>query len=914
MQKKYLILTMLLFLFLQESIESSFALDAQVVVLNPEADAYVRDGAYANDNYGTETSLKTKSSSADYTRESFIRFDLSSVSFNVKHAALRLFATGVGLAGSTDAVALVSANSWGETTITWNNKPSSSVSIVSWNPVVGEVSEIDVTTQVQQAMLGDKKLSLRIYALTWDVNNNYDSKESSSPPGLVIMDNLPPTAAFTTNPTSGDTAPLKVSFDASGSSDSGGTVATYSWDFGDGQSGSGVTTTHTYTTSETYTITLNVTDNQGATDIEKATIIVGSEIGINPNTLKFYAVKGSTNLENQQFNITNTKLGTLSWSVSDDVKWLSLSPSSGSTTTEKDKVTTSVDISGLSEGTYNATITITDPDAANSPQTIDVMLNVIFPAFPGAEGFGAGSVGGRGGTVIEVTNLNDKGPGSLRACVEASGPRTCVFRVAGTITLDTSLKISNPYITIAGQTAPGGGITLRNNPNTNRGTTIWGFTDHVIIRYLRIRSGASINPTCCINAITITKGRNIIIDHVSTSWTVDQTISTWNEYPDINDLEDVTIQWSFITESLHRSTHEKGAHSTAAIFGAADTHDISFHHNLMAHHYARLPRIKVTGLVDIVNNVVYNYGAELSFADTAYDSFSLNYVGNYVKAGPNKATNDNFVKLSVGAGKTIDTYVQGNIEPHRTNDDLAEELCVKSTSRSYLVLIRNPAPPVTTYSCDSMNSCDAYDQVLDGAGATMGLDSQGNYYLRRDAVDKRIIEEVKNGEGRIIDATSLSTMYNPNAIVYLTPADYTKYGINDPIGDDGWPILDPGTPYIDSDHDGMPDDWENLYGFDPNDSSDGPQDADEDGYTNLEEFLNGSKPKDSITTTTTITSSTTTLDNLLPQFFNLRHTPSTVLSGQDVDITVDWKDDKGIRMVIISENSTGVWVNHTVFG
>jgi len=261
----------------------------------------------------------------------------------------------------------------------------------------------------------------------------------------------------------------------------------------------------------------------------------------------------------------------------------------------------------------------------------------------------------------------------------------------------------------------------------------------------------------------------------------------------------------------------------------------------MAHHNARTPRVKVTGPVDVVNNVVYNYGQELSYSDTAYGSFSLNFVGNYVKVGPNRATSDPFIKLGVGTGLTLDTYVQGNIDRYRTSDDLPEEYVVKSSSRQYLVPTRNSAPAVTTTS-----AFGAYDQVLEQAGAVYGLDSQGNYFVRRDAVDKRNIEETKRGEGRIIDATSLSTMYNPDATIYLTKEDYTKYGINDPIGEDGWPILEPGTPYADTDHDGLADEWEMIHfgSLTRGSAVDSSGDADHDGYTDLEEFFNATNPQD----------------------------------------------------------------------
>lgn len=462
-------------------------------------------------------------------------------------------------------------------------------------------------------------------------------------------------------------------------------------------------------------------------------------------------------------------------------------------------------------------------------------------AFPGAEGFGANTPGGRGGQVVEVTNLNDSGTGSLRACVEANGPRTCVFRIGGTITLNTSLKILNPYITIAGQTAPGGGITLRNNPDINKHGTIIIQTHDVILRYFRIRTGATKIPACCDQSLTVTSGYNIIADHLSTSWSTDQTITLFTD-PKTGSVQDITVQWSFITEGLFHSTNSKpGGHSTAAIFGSTNIGNISFHHNLLAHNDARNPRVGITGILDVVNNVVYNYGRELSYADAEHGSSALNYIGNFIKKGPSSTTNNRFVKVDPFA-YTILVFVQGNIDRYRTNNSLPDNLSVDLRDQSYIVSTKAPAPLVTTYPCNSMTDCEVYTHVLADAGANKYLDDQGNFIPRLDAVDKRILEEVKRGEGKIIDATSFSTMYSASASAYLAPTDYTKYGITDPIADDGWPILEAGIAPADSDHDGMPDTWEDKYEFDKNNAVDSNQDIDGDGYTNIEEFLNSTQP------------------------------------------------------------------------
>ncbi len=164
-------------------------------------------------------------------------------------------------------------------------------------------------------------------------------------------------------------------------------------------------------------------------------------------------------------------------------------------------------------------------------------------AFPGAEGFGANSIGGRGGTVYVVTNLNDDGPGSLRAAVEAKGPRIVVFEISGTIAQKSILRITNPYITIAGQTAPGGGICLKDNELVIA-------ADHVVVRYIRSRAGDNVSNEN--HGINISRGKNIIVDHCSASWSIDEVLSCTTNG---RDLDSVTVQWCFITESLYNSVH-----------------------------------------------------------------------------------------------------------------------------------------------------------------------------------------------------------------------------------------------------------------------------------------------------------------------------------------------------------------------
>ena len=403
-----------------------------------------------------------------------------------------------------------------------------------------------------------------------------------------------------------------------------------------------------------------------------------------------------------------------------------------------------------------------------------------------------------------MTNLNDSGPGSLRAAIETEGPRIVVFRTGGTIEVQSSLVITSPFITIAGQTAPGGGITLRNRPSNPDGPMMIK-THDVIVRYIRSRPGASTRKQSDLDAIQALgkDAHNVIIDHCSFSWATDEVVNTWY------DPHDITIQWSIISEGLNCSTHKEGCHSKGMLLGSDGSYNISVHHNLFAHNVERNPTINTSGLVDVVNNVVYNPEWSGSHIRNEFSRALANFVGNYFKRGPD-STSEFSVAATDDRGNGLGIFVQGNIGPNRPSVYMDESLVVKPDARQWIVATRYGAPFVTATS-----AFEAYDQVLANAGATIGLDSRGNSYWRRDPVDERIVNDVKSGTGGYID---------------------------DPSEVGGWPKLDAGSPPQDSDHDGMPDDWERLYCLNPADSADGPQDADGDGYTNVEEYLNQTEP------------------------------------------------------------------------
>jgi hypothetical protein len=438
-------------------------------------------------------------------------------------------------------------------------------------------------------------------------------------------------------------------------------------------------------------------------------------------------------------------------------------------------------------------------------------------AFPGAEGFGANAKGGRGGDVLFVDNLNDSGPGSLRAALEASGSRTVVFRTGGTITLKSGIVIENPYLTIAGQTAPGDGIAIRLANNTPDTSPIIIATHDVVMRHLRIRSGIpSVSPDATDsgnNNIMIwgNESHDIIIDHSSLSWAIDQVMGVWAGG------NKITVQNSIISEGLNNSKHPKGTHSRGPIVGGGSD-KVTFYKNLMAHNKGRNPIFNIddtdniTINAQVVNNLIYNWGhmgTEIQPSE-ANGTIKANIVGNYYKPGYDS---ENY-EITVGGPGTAKMYVKGNIGPHRSNNSMNEWANVgywdiKAWEKTGNGYTGDPAP--TSYQVTTphdmpviptVSAFDAYNDVLENAGATKP---------GRDAVDKRIVNDVKNGTGRIID--------NPSQV-------------------GGWPTLANGTPPADTDKDGMPDAWETKNGFNSNNPDDRNGDTDGDGYTNLEEYLN----------------------------------------------------------------------------
>jgi hypothetical protein len=436
-----------------------------------------------------------------------------------------------------------------------------------------------------------------------------------------------------------------------------------------------------------------------------------------------------------------------------------------------------------------------DPKNPKTPRPIEAQTGI--PVFPGAEGFGTRTRAGRGGKVIAVTSLADSGPGSLRAALLDPNPRTIVFRVGGTIELRDHLYISHPFVSVAGQTAPGDGICLK-----DAGMVIT--THDVLIQYLRIRPGneGKIDPEnndaiAMLGKFGSTEGaHHIVIDHVSASWSEDETLSTWSG------AHDVTICWSILSEALNRSRHRKHTHSAGLMIGNSSEH-VSVHHCLLAHNDFRNPLIISGGTHDIVNNVIYDWGV-LPAEVVDYDSNSfLNFVMNYFVAGPSTEPRRYEILINHGKRRSLPKiYLHGNIGPHRPDEEKEEWSAIGfGFSERSAPKIYQSAERFATHSITTQSAPTALEAVLQGVGAL---------FPRRDSIDQRITSEVIARKGRIIDS----------------PAQ---------VG--GHPQYAGGVAPLDSDNDGIPDEWERKMGLRPDDPSDAAGDADGNGYTNLEEYL-----------------------------------------------------------------------------
>jgi pectate lyase len=440
-------------------------------------------------------------------------------------------------------------------------------------------------------------------------------------------------------------------------------------------------------------------------------------------------------------------------------------------------------------------------------------------AFPGAEGFGRSTPGGRGGKVFAVTRLDDYAPatvppseryryaGTLRYALEEESVarRFIVFRVGGTIDAVAPIVVARPYTTIAGQTAPGGGIAIRRS-----GLNV--LTHDVIVRGLRTRVGIGTCSTCGdpgdrdglrVSSASGDSVHDVIFDHCSTSWAADENMSLWNwRFPDNPRIHDVTIQWSISSEALHCSKHQENGvyqcHSMGLLIGD-HSRNVSVHHNLFAHDADRNPLVTGDATAEVINNVVYdfNWALKVTPNQTPLPTF-VNAIGNWFQAGPDTPSSRRGITVSPDIDAATRIYVRGNVGPGRPADTGDDWLAVSGDPKYRSSSLATAASGIT-----STDATSAYEAVLARAGATAP---------KRDAIDAAVVASIRNRTGGIIDRVEDSV-----AGGFVTYAN--------------------GAPPPDSDGDGVPDEFERTHGLAPANPSDGNGIA-PSGYTWIEEYVN----------------------------------------------------------------------------
>lgn len=457
------------------------------------------------------------------------------------------------------------------------------------------------------------------------------------------------------------------------------------------------------------------------------------------------------------------------------------------------------------------------------------------PAFPGAEGFGRYVTGGRGGNVYHVTSLADDGSeGTLRWALCKSGAKTIVFDVSGTIHLQSALNISIGNVTIAGQTAPGDGICVADYPVAIK-------ANNVIVRYMRFRLGNNnvlVNGADGWDAFGGFDQQDWMIDHCSVSWSIDECLSVLGN-------KNTTVQWCLVAQSLVNSGHSKGAHGYGGNWGGSGA---SFHHNLIAHHGSRTPRLgprpttQLDERMDMRNNVIYNFGGNGCYGG---EGMKVNIVNNYYKPGPGTPTDKKGYRIA-GIGIRTNSYVETypdyapalhlwgkyyvagnyNSKYSNVNNDnwtygIINQVDANSCDGTFTAETKDSiklSEPIGFLLTTTHSAEDAYERVLDFAGAC----------LNRDSFDALMVSDTRNGTATYT-GEGLSKGF-VNSQDDNKPAD----------ADDSWsawPILNSKDAPKDTDGDGMPDEWELANALDATDPNDGKT-IGADGYSNLENYLN----------------------------------------------------------------------------
>ena len=461
------------------------------------------------------------------------------------------------------------------------------------------------------------------------------------------------------------------------------------------------------------------------------------------------------------------------------------------------------------------------------------LLKASIPVFPGAEGGGAFTPGGRGGKVVVVTSLADAGPGTLREACETGGARVVVFNVAGIIRLSTPIHLRAPYITIAGQTAPGDGICVT-------GSSFLIDTHDVVLRHVRFRRGAQ-DVAFRDDAVGGNPVGNIMIDHVSASWGLDENMSIYRHVYERDSIThkgeklptvNVTIQNSIFSEAMDSYNHAFGS----TIGG----HNSLFARNLWASNISRNCSVGMDGGFNFVNNVVYNWWNRS--VDGGDNKSFFNIINNYFKPGPitpldkpisyrllkPEAGRDKSHPISFGKAFVSGNIVEGNAKVTKNNWDGGVQLAEEFKLEDYVKDIRvDKAFEMPMSSANIMSTKNVYNFVLQNAGAN---------FPKRDAVDTRVVKTVVTGKAIYVEDAPL---FIPKYVKRRLPADSYKQGIITDIRQVGGLPEYKGQPVIDTDMDGMPDAWEKANGLNPNDPTDAVKDCNGDGYTNIEKYING---------------------------------------------------------------------------
>ena len=503
-------------------------------------------------------------------------------------------------------------------------------------------------------------------------------------------------------------------------------------------------------------------------------------------------------------------------------------------------------------------------------------------AFPGAQGGGAVSVGGRGGTVFEVTNLNDSGTGSLRACISATGPRTCVFKVAGTIYLSSALQVMNPYLTIAGQTAPGGGVQLAGASNRPGNMSLMRVRAHdVVIRYLRFRQNSVPGDLESGGNGSMGLGDNdensynTIVDHISASYACGKNFTTWSSGAGPKNW---TIQWSILGYPVRCSGGDGGPNTLISSgsnnpSASAYQTDIDVHHNLIHSSQKRMPLV-LSKSGRIVNNIIYNWGIN---SLKAGGGIFVDIIGNYWKPGPMGPEAELEVGLftggaSAGCGGTTpchpSAYVSGN------KSDWTSLTGAASDAQNWNTIVcetylqdGSSCIPATTPPDASWHRANPLLETTTWNGSSISQSANSAVAITRTPVESLLSTLIPNAGGAPLEADSVGVSRRVNCA-----GAWVASGVRDSadLRDLTWTLNGTGlssTPLaasipappaipvvsstcsagetdnancacLDSDHDGMPDAWEAARGLNPQGATDGAL-VQADGYTNLEHYLNG---------------------------------------------------------------------------